>query len=36
MEEAQPDVREAEARRALILHERPLVVDLIEPAITVR
>ena len=30
MEEAQPDVREAEARRALILHERPLVVDLIE------
>ena len=30
MEEAQPDARDAEARRALILHERPLVVDLIE------
>ena len=30
MTEAQSDVREAEARRALILHERPLVVDLIE------
>ena len=28
--EAQVDAREAEARRALILHERPLVVDLIE------
>jgi DNA-binding response OmpR family regulator len=30
MSVGQLDVREAEARRALILHERPLVVDLIE------
>jgi DNA-binding response OmpR family regulator len=30
MTEAQLDAREVEARRALILHERPLVVDLIE------
>ncbi len=30
MTEAALDAREAEARRALVLHERPLVVDLIE------
>ncbi|HYI66223.1 MAG TPA: response regulator transcription factor [Candidatus Limnocylindrales bacterium] len=30
MTEARYDSREAEARRALVLHERPLVVDLIE------
>ena len=30
MTQGQPDARETEARRALVLHDRALVVDLIE------